>query len=359
MHELIERIENAVGQIKGLEEKREKLALFLREAREKVFFSGDVLERDMIHIVGKTDLEGKIVAGVDGGLSQHAYHGVDLILTRAVAAIFRYGPRISVDYFPSSIPAPKLIVLSDPYSDDDFVVSSSLERQGGEIEVALKVAEKIKPDVILMDGSIVPHGSDKPSKNSPAWERYQKVFENFRKLYSVEPLVAGCVEDSRGRRFCEIISEQVLSRVDDPKTEELKKVLEGTRDTNLLFHLLKTGERSFIFRYSKDSENHPVLSDLWEWGDKIYSFYIKTAEFDRPVRVDFVSSSPEKDANKIAEIVLATACHSSYGIPAPIIEADLRAKLEEKDVLDVHGQLVDKLGIVPSLMKLRRDQRPF
>jgi hypothetical protein len=359
MHELVERIESVVGKIRGLEGDREKLALFLRKAREKIIFSGDVLEREMIHQVGKIDLDGKTVVGVDGGLSQHAYHGVDLILTRAVAAIFRYGKKMEVEYFPSSIPAPKLIVVSDPYSDEEFVVSSSLERQGGEIEVALKVAEKVKPYIILMDGSIVPHGNDKPSKSSPAWERYKTVFENFRKLYSVTPLVAGCVEDSRGRRFCEIVSEQVLSMVDDSKAEELKKVLQGTRDTNLLFHLLKSGERSFVFRYSKDSENHPVLSDLWEWGDKIYSFYIKTAEFDRPVRVDFVSNDPLKDANKIAEIVLATACHSSYGIPAPIIEADLRAKLEEKDVLDVHGQLVDKLGIVPSLMKLRRDQRPF
>jgi len=359
MQELVEKISNIVERVRGLEDSREKLSGFLREVATKVEFSGDVLEKDMIVSVEKVDLKGKTVVGVDGGLSQHAYHGVDLILTRAVAAVFHYGSKTKVEYFPSSIVTPQLIVVADPYSDEEFIVSSSLERQKGEIDVAREVVEKIKPDIILMDGSIVPHGNDKPSKNSPAWERYERVFESFKKLYLASPMLAGCVEDSRGRRFCEIISEQVLSGLGNVQVDKLKKVLEGTRDTNLLFHLLKPGERTFVFRFSRDSSAHPVLADLGGWGEKIYCFYIKTAEFDRPVRVDFVSDQPVEDANKIAQIVLATACHSSYGIPAPIIEADLRAKLSEKDVLDVYGQLVDKLGITTSLMKLRRDQRPF
>ena len=357
MLDLLEKLGKTVEKIKGLEDQREKLGLFLREVKDKVEFSGDVLEKEMIHKVEKVDLAGKVVVGVDGGLSKHAYHGLDIILTRAVAAIFRYAP-LRVDYYPEAITSPKLTILADPYSDDEFVVSSSLERQREEIKIASEVCDKFSPDVILMDGSIVPHGNDKPRKESPAWERYENVFLQFKQLFSKAKLLAGCVEDSRGRRFCEIVSEQVLTNVDG-QTEALDRVLQGTRDTNLLYHLLKEGERSFVFRYSREPEAHPILNDLGEWGKKIYSFYIKTAEFDRPVRIDFVSKNPIDDANIIASFVLSTSCNSSYGIPAPIVEADLRAKLKEREADDLHNQLVDRLGITPSLMKLRRDQRPF
>jgi len=359
MQDLIERLKQAAIQIRTLEDSREKLGLFLREAKDKVEFVDDVLEKVMIYPVKKAELEGKKIVGVDGGLSKHSYHGLDLILTRAVAAVFEYGKTLSVKYYPHSLATPKLILLSDPYSDEEFLVSSSLERQRQEILVATEVAQKFLPDIIFMDGSIVPHGASKPSPNSLAWQKYEKISRDFVKLFSSAKLLAGCVEDSRGRRFCEIISRQVLSGINDPVAQDLVKVLEGTRDTNLLYHLLKKGERTFVFRYSRDPSSHPILSDLGEWAGRIYSFYIKTAEFDRPVRIDFVSKDPIGDAEKIASLVLATACHSSYGIPVPIIEADLRAKLKDREADDLHKQLIDRLGITPSLMRLRRDQRPF
>lgn len=359
MRDLIDRISEIAGKICSIEDNRKKLGLFLRDVSEQVEFTGNVLEKKMIHKVKDIDVSGKVVVGVDGGLSKHSYHGIDLILTRAIAAVFRYDSKLKVEYYPNAFVSPKLIIVSDPYSDEEFIISSSLERHNEEVRIALEVAEKIKPDVILMDGSIVPHGSDKPSIKSLNRKHYENLSKNLVKLYSSGQMLAGCIEDSRGRGFCEIISKQVLSNIEDPYAKKLGNILEGTRDTNLLYYLLRRGERSFVFRYSRDAMQHPVLSDLGGWGDRIYSFYIKTAEFDRPVRVDFVSNNPLKDAEKIAEFVLATACHSSYGIPAPIIEADLRAKLSERDADEIHGQLIDKLGLTPSLMKLRRDQRPF
>ena len=366
MHELLDQLGGIADRIKGVEENREKLGKFLREVKDTVELCGKGnMEACMIRQVAASPLDDVRIAAVDGGLSRHEYHGMDIILTRAVAVVFYYrnGRLDKTDYYPHSIVTPRITVVSDPYSDEEFLVSSSLERQYGEIELAGTVFEKLRPNLLLLDGSVVPHGNDRPGKTGPAWNRYQDVLNVFRRLYDSSTLLAGCIEDSRSRRFCEIIAEQVLGKIDSPRAAELQKILAGTRDTNLLFHALKRGERTAIFRYSKNSEDHPILADLGEHGQHVYCFYIKTAEFDRPVRVDFYSKSDGREltetADKIASLILAITPHGSYGFPAPLIEADFRAKLQERDADNLHDQLVDRVGITPSLMKLRREQRPF
>lgn len=265
-----------------------------------------------------------------------------------------------------------MIVVADPFSEEEFSMSSSLERQKGEIELAAATFKQFQPDLLLLDGSVIPHGNDRPARGSAAWERYDAVIKAFKELFAASAgrLIAGCCEDSRGRHFCEIIAEQVLTNIDSPRVPELQRILAGTRDTNLLYHVLQHGERTAVFRFSKEWSEHPILSDLGEDGSRIYSFYLKTAEFDRPVRIDFycpsTANSPSGTcdgvisvANRIAALVLAVTPNSTYGFPAPLIEADFRAKLSERDVSTLHDQLVDRVGITPSLMKLRREQRPF
>jgi hypothetical protein len=282
-----------------------------------------------------------------------------MVLVRAVGVICEYNKKLEkVSYYPDPFAPPKLFIISDPFSEEEFQINSSLLRQKEEIALAIKCIEKFSPDILLLDGSVLPHSSDRPSKSSPLYNEYSETLERFKKLYSLSKIctIAGCVEDSRGRKFCEIVSERILSKVDSPKVEELKRILAGTRDTNLLYWVLDVGERTCVFRYGETL----VTKDLGENGKNIYSFYIKTAKFDRPIRVDFyVENNVIATANKIASIVLALCCHDSYGFPAPLIEADLCAKLKENDVDAIHAELIDRVGITPSLLKLRREMRPF
>ncbi len=353
-----EEINKIARSIIKLETNREKLGKFLREIKYNIDISGDnVLEKRLSYPVEKFDERIKVCA-VDGGSSQNSYHGIDIILVRAIAVVSEYenGKLKSITYYPNAITPPEVEIVSDPFTDEEFLLKSSLIRQKIEIKTAIEASKKFSPDIILLDGSIVPHPNTRPNKSSVVYRNYKDVLEEFKALYSLPYILAGCSEDSRSRKFCKIISEKILSRIQSPIIPELRKILEGTRDTNLLYHVLDEGERTCVFSYGES----PIIKDLGEVGKNIYSFYLRPAEFDRPLRIDFYSEkNPVKAAEKVSSIILSLCCHSSYCYPAPLVEADLRAKLKENDVEIVHSQLVDRVGLLPSLFKLRRKGRPF
>jgi hypothetical protein len=112
--------------------------------------------------------------------------------------------------------------------------------------------------------------------------------------------------------------------------------------------------------YSSKPKEHPVLREFGETGERIYSFYLKAAEFDRPVRVDFLATSDIKgEADKISSVLLAICNNSTYAFPSVLIEADLRVRLSEKEMEDFSSDLKSKLGNIASLLELRRKGRPF
>ncbi|MFZ3077934.1 MAG: DNA double-strand break repair nuclease NurA [Candidatus Aenigmatarchaeota archaeon] len=355
MQNFISRLSSAAESIKSMEEKKKALAEFLMKERDKFSKSSDVIEENLIYKVVPQILSGKKIVAVDGGLSHHSYHGLELALLRAVAVLFNYdgNGKSSVSYYPESSPSPEIILVSDPYNDSGLDVNN--ERMRKEIETASAAAKKFSPDLLLMDGMIVPHINDIPKEGSGSHERFLRTVESFRNLYdSASGLLAGCIEDSRGKRLCEILSKNEIMK----ENVEMKSMLEITSDTSLLFYLLDYGERTCAFRFSGDG----LTNILGERGKNIYSFYMKTAKFDRPVRVDFYCKSGTdvaNAANEISSLILSTCCHDSYGFPAPLIEADFRAKLPEDEIEKLRDQLLDRIGIAPSLMKMRRELRPL
>ncbi|MBI4173508.1 MAG: DNA double-strand break repair nuclease NurA, partial [Candidatus Aenigmarchaeota archaeon] len=97
--------------------------------------------------------------------------------------------------------------------------------------------------------------------------------------------------------------------------------------------------------------------DLQGVADKIHTFYLKTSDFDRPLKVDFLGRG---NAKAIASMLLSVSGHHpGYGFPAPLIEADNVACLQENEMSHFHSQIVRLVGNIPSVMTLRREQRPF
>jgi hypothetical protein len=279
--------------------------------------------------------------GVDGGLLTSRLHGMDLVIARAVAVHYNLESRLKAEYFPNSNPTPQLFHIS---TDDevDAHLFASIKRQLTEVETLSNSIGKFKPQLALMDGSIAPYPR-KPEKSLYSRAVYEKLIEELKVLFqrteSNRIILAGVSKDSRSRRFA-------------------NKFETDFADTVLLFDILEVGERTEVMPLTDHPESHVVYKDLGPWTSKIHFFYMKCAEFDRPIRVDFLGS-PEQ-ADLIAGMILSQSKFSkNYGYPTILIEADQRAKLKEGDSSIIYDLITHKLGFCPITMKLRRDSRPY
>lgn len=345
MKHLIDTIENIANNISSTEKSRKNVSDFLRNNNEEFHLINEAVKKNNISLK---------IAAVDGGIVNKSVHGFDFVLIRAGGVCFKYkdGKMENVKHIPSKFPPHDSYAFNN-LSDSDWRNRANILRQKAEISLALKLLEE-GPDVLLLDGSIVPHQAYKNGENT---ELYNQMIDDYNRLYesciSSGVKLIGVVEDSRSTVFCDLVKDLLKTRTDC-------SVLDITRDTSLLYLLLNKKERTFVMSYSKDPVNHPTLKDIKN-GKNVYSIYLKTAEWDRPIRLDFLSQNdPEKQANEISSIILAiSGQHSGYGIPSPIIEADNIAKLSEKEMENFYSQILSKTGKIPSMMNLRRESRPF
>ncbi|MEK6923261.1 MAG: DNA double-strand break repair nuclease NurA [Nanoarchaeota archaeon] len=312
------------------------------------------------HPIEDINLGNLKICGVDGGFLKKDYHGARIILRRAVAVCFNFKDGIleSCDYLPNTRPFPEPIIVDPEISDQEFNIFSNLKREELELEIALKAVEKFKPDILIRDGSIILHPSSIPLESSEVYKDYLKVTGLFKQLYSEceknDVLLAGAIEDSKGKRYCGYLLKYIITDLLNSSDEETKKlvaqnhkILENTNDTLFLYYFLKTGERVEPMTYNFKEE-------------KIYSIYIKSVEYDRPLRIDFFSAKEKLNQNtkNITEIIHKISKHNrNYSYPSVLIEADARAKLTEVEIEHFKSALAEKLGNNPTLLELRREGR--
>jgi len=339
MKGFIAATEQIAQRVLETEQKRKNIAAIIRQ-NENIFTQ-----------ISEHDLGKLTVAGIDGGIIKKNLHGIDLLLLRTVGVIFYFenGKLKKTEYFPEPIPSPVPEAFFDPFSDVEFEINANMKRQIAEVTTAQQVVEKFSPDILLMHGSIVPHYTSKAE--GILLKTYEQMSEAYKKLFSLseKTLIAGVVEDSRGKRFCDVISDKIQLN------SENQILLQATRDTNLLTYLLKFRERTFAFPYAE--KNNFILREFPEFSERISTFYMRTAEYDRPIRIDFLGT--EEEAQKISSLILPLVKNSSYGIPSILIEADQRAKLTDKDFQIFFSDLVNKVGRLPVVFELRREDRPL
>jgi hypothetical protein len=367
MENLQKTLDELVDKISYLELKRLKIGQFMKEINSsmKIGPNEEIKDEKIINKVPSYENKRTSVLGIDGGIIKQSYHGLDLMLTRAVGVNFIYsdGKLDNVFYYPNSNPTPNPIVIFDSFSELELSSCYNFERQTMEVLTAIESTEKFKPDIVLLHGSIIPHYVPKPD-NLILKEYYKTLIETYRSLFelckSKNFILAGVVEDSRGVKFCDILNRRILSQVRPGIDKEMKLVLEKTKDSNLLYYVLDKGERTCTFNYSQNPEIHPVLKEFSDMNELFFSFYLKTADFDRPLRVDFLCSHDLQDVvDKLSTVMMQTSGHSGYGLPAVLIEADQRAKLSENDMNMFYSDLINRVGNVSTLFRLRREMRPF
>lgn len=360
-------LEAIVDRINRQQGRRKRVAEALAGLRGANVDCGGTVEPFSVKEVRMDPLTSLSVAGIDGGLLEQQLHGLDLILARAIAAVFHYRDAAleGAEYFPNEFPSPKLIDVSESLDSWEFQLLAGMERQLAEMELAGDVAELGGVGVIILDGSIVPQYVERSPQRQLLLERYQSLMQAYGRLYQACArsgiLLVGAVKDSRGARFVDILKGQVLPAVGDIGLgkEELE-VLDKSRDTVLLDHLLREGERTPAFTYAENPASY-VLRDLGAWAAKIFAFYIKTVPLDRPLRVEFLGGDGEPGdvAERIASLIYALSSHhEAFGLPSVIIEADACARLAEDDLVMVRDSISDRLE-PSSLLDLRRSRRPF
>jgi len=346
-------IGTAVEKLRELEWRRERFAEIIKNNRSNILLDGKPLFRE----VSPASVNGKIAA-VDGGLLHRNLHGFDLVLGKALGAIFEYKDTnlLNAEYYPDPFPTPTPYPIYKPLSSRDSEIMAQILRQGLEIHTAQEIAQNYDIHTLLLDGSIIPHSSSRPYDDSEIKEEFAKLLESYKNLFKTcqekNIQLAGIVEDSRGRRFGDILSKTLT---EDMQDEDL---LSTTNDTNLLYYMLNKSERTADFPFSDHTKKHPILRGLGEWAKSVRTFYLRPTTMDRPLRIDFLSSTTEP--TKLAsELLPICSANELYGIPTPIIEADARAHLSQNEIDMVYNQLMDRTGPIPSIMKLRRDMRPF
>lgn len=318
MREAAEKLSKRRQETESLQEKFEDI--------ESIPTGNTVKEGFLTKEIGKTAPEK--VAGIDGGIQKRRYSMGDVVLVRAVAAVFSFsdGRIKSSEYIPGKSPEPEFHVLD---SED----SQGLEEKAESLRVkeeSSKAVEALgKAETVLMDGSVVPSYL----REDEGLQNYSELFEKAGKGQLV-----GVVEDSHGGKQTSLLE------------KKLGIELGKRRDTAVMDAVLSEGERSFVRKYSDSPVEHPVLQKLDEKEvNRIHTFYVKLSEDDRPLRIDFYGN--ENDADRIASTLNFLKASKRYTVPTPIIEADKRAKIPDKHIQRLENRF--------SPMRRRRDRRSF
>ncbi|MHA1131091.1 MAG: DNA double-strand break repair nuclease NurA, partial [Candidatus Helarchaeota archaeon] len=318
-------VKTIAAKIIRLEKRRIELSNILLQARDTLSFdlipdkelTQDIIEPKIAYEVTPQNLLGMQIIGIDGSIVSKSLHGVDLILTRAVAVLFRYKKeKPAVQYFPNIAPTPNLIFNFDLFTSPEIEIFNSLQRLQEEIQLGIDVTAQ-NPDIILLDGSILPLILDKPPASSSLRKKYFEIINKFELLYQRclerDILLAGIIKDTRSTRFMQLLGKilpNLIGKV--PQLQAIRHLdyrplVQQTKDTTFLYRLLRPGERSFTFKYTESMTKHAILKDFTEqdWNEKIFSFYLKPVQYDLPTKVEFLApANPVKFARRIASVVL-------------------------------------------------------
>jgi len=320
--------------------------------------------------VQETNVEGLKIAGIDGGVIHRSLNFFDIALIRAVGVLFyhRKENKPIVHYFPEEQPFPDILTSIEPLSQNEIEALISMWRIQKEIRCGISLLEEDVPDIIILDGSVLPFVEYKQiSQKDFLMNQYRNIKTLYRRLYTLckkkRTLLCGVVKDSRSAILTGKLSPLLPHLGKLPEFEKLLKIdyrpiVKQLRDTDLLFQILDQNERTFEFFLSKfNDENDKDLDDF-----DIHCFYLKTAEFDTPLRVEFpiLFSNQQEFAQKIASLVTAVSKYNpEYGIPSVIIEADARARLQETDADILIDEISSKIGYSSHSLQKRRSRIPF
>jgi hypothetical protein len=314
------------------------------------------------------DFSGLTIGGIDGGYTSRLLMGFDIFFFRAIAVFSTHipGKIQKTSYYPQKVPALEIAVTDMELSALEFENIGSIRRAIAELQVANQVLELStkKVDVLLLDGSPI---LKKPFTNNQRIKNYYQTYlSTLSKLVNQASKshikIAWIVKDSRMNiltQFLGKILPFILEALPELALLDYRGVINRSRDMDLFYYLLEPNIRSMS--YFRDFS----VSEAFDKKHSLYAFYLKPVPFDTPLRVEVFQPKRRNqidlinEINIIGETILPLSQYNkTYGIPAPIVEADARAKIKEAEI-DTLFQMLKTRFPIPEVMLRRRERSPW
>ena len=322
-------IDEIAKKIKDIANRRERLANTLHEI-------DGVFTPQLKLPINDFKLDKIKICGVDGGFLRNAYHGAGIILRRAVAVCFTYqnNKLVKTDYHPDRRPIPDPIVVGPEFSESDFNTLANLKRVEIELKTAIEAIQKFRPDVMLLDGSVVLYPSNMPEKRSPVYSTYQEVVKLFKTLYQT------CSDNN-------ILLANTLKYLTSGAVSS-GKIITVNLNLNLFYWANKILE-------DQDWEN---ISDIINVAVKYFKDNYKSAikdikriqEEKREKKKKFEHSKEEREEEKILDMVPIRKKEDLKDIMSALeeltgekyeISIDLEEETEDKFIVEIDGDIIE------------------
>ncbi len=374
---LTQQLEDIAKVIRKAGLERKKLADCLTKANGlfndlSLHYKDKICEEEFVYQeVIQSDLNGLTVCGVDGGLIVKSLLGADVLLTRAIAVVITYGRKgiFKATYFPSKLPELKFMLSTEAMRGGEFDTLAGIMRTHQELETAYRLlsAEDKHVDIIIMDGALrsVINSYQRSSGNQEVQKHAAALQNTLQKFLNLadeqDTLIAWCIKDSKTSEFLTFLGRtlpSLASNISGLLDIDYRKILKTSRDIEIFYFLLPLGYRSFVMQLGE--EGRPLDPTL---DTSIYTFFLRCAPYDAPLRIELAYPQSKKHvpniANKIASVILPLSqFHAGYSVPAPIVEADGRARIRNEEFSTIIG-ILQRRSLQPGIWMQRRERSPF
>ncbi|MFN3909664.1 MAG: DNA double-strand break repair nuclease NurA [Candidatus Anstonellaceae archaeon] len=263
------------------------------------------------------------VAAVDSGFSLIELANLDLVIYKVAGVIFNFkNSKLS-----SYAYVPQKTSLDFEYMEGlDYLDSQrfcSLARLKAELKTAIEIATNHKPNILFLDGSLLPIPADKPTKNSPLWQTYLNLLNDYKKLFEIcsanKIFLAGVIKETKSNKFVKLLQKA---------SKDLALELENYSDIFVLNHILEKNQRTAFFDLSSNSEN--IILNDFDSKPNILFFYIKVSNSFFPLRVELLKIQGFENFPPLFSLLCSTG--SKYSYPSVLIEADLKARISQTQI---------------------------
>ncbi|MGQ4873232.1 MAG: DNA double-strand break repair nuclease NurA [Promethearchaeia archaeon] len=335
------------------------------------------------------NLKGLNVICVDGSSVVKKFMDVDFSFLKAIAVKYYFRKRhdATIRFFPDLGGYNNYSIKGNYKNKEEQAVevSTSIDMTYMEINLLNKIIEEQSDiDFIIIDGSIMNSPLNSYFFQDPDLiSKYNHLVKEYKKLYEKckekNVLLIGSIKDTRNSTLTNLLRDSIMflkpnySYLNEFLDINYRHIMEYFSDLDLFNRILNKSERSCVFKcerqYCNNSERNKFYKNdsLNELNLSFYAFYLKTAKYDTPCRIEFFidKESKNKEISEKADLISAlllpiSSLNEYYGLPIPQIEAHKRAVLNQEELSLLFNNLTRilmKNGIVLTLK--RRNRRPF